>query len=252
MDKILILTYHAVDNRSSVTSVSPGLFRWQMESLADLGLRGINLAEAFRHFRQTGKFPESSVVLTFDDAYTCLLDPVFPLLQSLGFSATVFAIAGLIGLDTAEARLINADIKRDLLGWAQLETLLQSGFEIGSHGFSHARLTKLPGEALERELSESQRDLEDRLQTPVDSVAYPYGDFDPTVRVAASKYYRYGCTTDLGRVGPDTDPLQLDRVDVYYLKNRKIFSEVCSGGLEGYLNMRQYLRQIRKFTGSKS
>ena len=56
MDKLLILTYHAVDTRPSVISVSPEMFLQQMEQLAKHGLRGIGLAEAFAHHDEHGRF----------------------------------------------------------------------------------------------------------------------------------------------------------------------------------------------------
>jgi peptidoglycan/xylan/chitin deacetylase (PgdA/CDA1 family) len=247
VSKWLILTYHAVDSRASVTSVSPALFQWQMESLAAQNLTGISLADAFDHLERTGSFPQNSVVLTFDDGYLDMMSEVLPVTGSLGFSATVFIISGTVGMNAAQARAVNRDIDRDMLGWSQLEELVQSGFEIGSHTLRHPSLTPLPVTEVERELGESKHKLQQRLQVPVNSFAYPYGDLNQAVRNVASTYYSYGCTTRLGPNSMAVDPLQLKRVDAYYLSKPGVFLRVCDGGLEGYLHLRQSLRDFKKF-----
>jgi peptidoglycan/xylan/chitin deacetylase (PgdA/CDA1 family) len=247
MKNLLILTYHAIDNRQSVISTPPKLFRQQMEMLAERNLVGISLAEAFVHLERTGSFPENSIALTFDDGYLSIADKVLPVMQKLDFSGTVFVISGMIGLRADQARAVNSDIDRDMLNWSQIEELARSGFEIGAHTARHPDLTRLSAAALERELGESRQQMQQRLQTPVDSLAYPYGRLNQAVRTAASAHYSRACTTRLGRNNMDLDPLQLRRVDVYFLRNPKVFMKLCDGGLEAYLHFRQYLRDLKQF-----
>ena len=97
-DPLLILTYHAIDDRPDVISVSPEQFGWQMEQLAARGLNGISLGMAFEHLEKTGQYPSDSVVLTFDDGYLSVLEHALPVLQPHGFSATVFLVAGMMGM----------------------------------------------------------------------------------------------------------------------------------------------------------
>ena len=248
MEKLLILTYHAVDSRSSVTSVTPALFQKQMEMLDDKGLRGISLSEAFDHADQTGRYPDDAVVLTFDDGYRSLIQNVLPVTRSLGFTGTVFVVPDMIEMDAKQTRIVNMDLDRDLLNWQQIETLLGSGFEIGSHTRKHPRLTQLSINEVEEELGGSRKLLQQRLQIPINAIAYPYGSFNPLVRETASRYYRYGCTTLLGRCDMEIDRLLLKRVDVYYLRNARTFSSVCDGELEAYLRFRQYLRNLKQKT----
>ena len=252
MNTLPILTYHAVDLRPSVISITPGLFQTQMEILAENKLTGISLEQAFTQFRQTGRFPENAVVLTFDDGYLSVLENALPIMQAFGFSATVFIVTKAVGMNASEARLVNHDIDRDMLNWAQLESLLASGFEIGSHTLGHPWLTNLSHAEIEQELCESRQCLQKQLQIPVNSIAYPYGNLNREVKEIASKHYRFGCTTDLGRNTASPDPLSLKRLDVYYLQNPKIFSRVCRGKLEAYLCLRQYLRNIKQLSNKFS
>jgi peptidoglycan/xylan/chitin deacetylase (PgdA/CDA1 family) len=249
MKNLLILTYHAIDNRRSVISTPPKLFRQQMEMLTERSLVGISLAEAFDHLDRTGSFPENSIALTFDDGYLSIADKVLPVTQELGFSGTVFVISGMIGLKADQARAVNSDIDRDMLDWSQIEELTRFGFEIGAHTLSHPDLTCLSAAELERELSESRQQMQQRIQAPVDSFAYPYGRFNQAVKTTTSAHYSRACTTRLGRNNMDLDPLQLRRVDVYFLRNPKVFMKLCDGGLEAYLHLRQYLRELKQFVG---
>lgn len=244
--QLAVLTYHAIDNRAAVTSLPPELFRWQMETLAGHGLTGISLAQAFDHLDRTGRFPPNAVVLTFDDGYRSIMEEALPAMAAQGFSGTVFLVSSLVGMTAAQARAAHRDFDRDLLDWREAETLLQAGFEIGAHTVSHPDLTRLPGDALERELGQARAQLEQRLQAPVASLAYPYGWQNAIVRNAAARHYRRACTTRLGRCRPQADPLRIDRIDTYYLRPRRRFLQLVGGGLAGWLRWRQHLRDLKR------
>lgn len=240
-----VLTYHAIDSRPSVISLSPDLFRWQMEALAARGVAGISLARAFDHFERTGHYPPNSVVLTFDDGYLSVLEQALPVMAAQGFSATVFLVTSLMGMTGSQAKAVHPDFDRDLLGWRHAEAWVRSGFEVGSHTVNHADLTRLPPDALEQELGQSRELLERHLQPRVDALAYPYGHFNAAVRAAASRHYRRACTTRLGRCPAQPDLLQLRRVDAYYLQRPQRFLKLLDGGLAGWLLLRQFLRDVK-------
>ena len=251
MNRLTILTYHAVDNRDSVISVSPTLFQRQMKTLAANNIVGISLRTAYDHLAQTGQFPENSVVLSFDDGYLSLHEEVLPVLQPLGFSGTAFLVHDLIGLTAGQAKSISVDIERDLMDWNQVAELMSSGFEVGSHTLQHPKLTHLGPAELSRELGDSREKMQQRLQVTVDSLAYPYGYVNSKVKNAAAEHYRLACTTRLGRVSRETNPLLLQRVDSCYLQHLKMFLDVCKGRRDLYLHFRQSARTIRQqFTKS--
>src|ERR1051325_9964305 len=86
--------------------------------------------------------PKKPVILTFDDGYLDTYELAFPALRDMGMKAVVFVIAD---------RRIKGNIWDDHLGIPpaqllqhhQIIELAQEGFEIGSHSFSHSRLTHL-------------------------------------------------------------------------------------------------------------
>ena len=246
---MLILTWHAIDHRSAVISVSPSQFRWQMEQLSARGMSGISLARAFAHLERTGEFPQNAVALTFDDGYLSVLEHALPVMMDLGFEATVFLVTGLMGMNASDARAAHADFGRDVLSWEQAERLVRAGFEVGSHTLNHPDLRRLPAADQEQELAQSKALLEQRLQPRVDALAYPYGHFNAEVLTAAARHYRTACTTRLGRCGPQTDPFQLNRVDAYYFRQPERFLKLLDGGLAGWLQFRQRLRDLKQVAG---
>ena len=251
-NSILVLTWHAIDRRQSVISITPDQFRWQMANLAEHGLRGISLEQAFEQRALTGRFPEDCVVLTFDDGYQSILDEAFPVMQELSFGGTIFVISGMVGLSASQARSKNPFVDRDLMGWSGLAELASGGIEIASHSVSHPDLTRLDPQSLENELIDSKNTLEQKLQRSVTSFAYPFGDFSPTVRAAVSAHYRLACTTRLGRQSAAGDALLIHRADMYFLRRRPLFRRINSGRLDGYLQIRQQLRDVKARIGGKA
>jgi peptidoglycan/xylan/chitin deacetylase (PgdA/CDA1 family) len=49
------------------------------------------------HVERTGRFPERSLIMTFDDGYIDNYEVVYPMVKRFGFTATMFVTAGFIG-----------------------------------------------------------------------------------------------------------------------------------------------------------
>lgn len=239
-----VLTYHAVDEQASVISVSPERFRRQLQLLAERSIEGISLAEAYAHREASGGFPSGAIVLTFDDGYLSVLEHALPALSVYGFTATIFLASGFAGLPASAARARNPDFDRDLLGWNHAAELVGAGWEIGSHSVSHPDLTRLNQAACEQELRDSKTELEQRLQHPVRSLAYPYGRLNNRVRDAAARHYAYACTTRLA-VYEGGDPLRIDRIDMFYMQDASRFGKLLDGKLDAWLRLRRNLRAAR-------
>ena len=76
----------------------PPNFRRIAENLAATGWRGCTVSEGLAaHKADPGT--QRLVALSFDDGYLNVLEEALPTLQDLGFTATVFVIAGRCGQD---------------------------------------------------------------------------------------------------------------------------------------------------------
>jgi peptidoglycan/xylan/chitin deacetylase (PgdA/CDA1 family)/GT2 family glycosyltransferase len=153
------------------------------------------------------------VILTFDDAYDDFMSDAFPILDRLGFRATVFVVVDRIGKtnDWDKARGFKS---RRLLSLEQIRELHRHGVHFGSHTLTHPWLTDLPDREIERELQDSKRRLEDLLGSEVSSFAYPWGVGDMRVRSAVARAgYKVAVTTQEG-LNWSEDALALKRTNV--------------------------------------
>jgi len=136
------------------------------------------------------------VGVTFDDGYEDFLDAAVPTLVKLGFSATVFVVAGMLGSENTwehggvprpQLKLLEADGVREVS---------ERGMEIGAHSVTHPRLPGLDSETLLREVEDSRQMLSEIVNAPVEGFSYPYGAVDrPAVRAAREAGYVYAVAT---------------------------------------------------------
>lgn len=87
------------------------------------------------------------------------------------------------------------------------------GFEVGFHTRRHERLTRLPDTDLRQALDDGRREIENYADAAVRMIAYPHGDADTRVAVAAAEAdYSAGFTTDFVPVLPTTHPMLVGRL----------------------------------------
>lgn len=117
--------------------------------------------------------------LTFDDGLKSHYVTAYPMLKDRDLTGTFFVVAD-----------IDENPHEDLMTSAQIQTLIDDGFEIGSHTLTHPFLTRLSEEEADRELRESKKRIEEEYGISVESVAFPYGDRDKTIIDIAKNIYR--------------------------------------------------------------
>jgi peptidoglycan/xylan/chitin deacetylase (PgdA/CDA1 family) len=240
-----IVTYHSLDETGSVISTSPAAFRGQMAAFAARGFQGIGLGALLDAWEGRGVLPPRPVVLTFDDAFRGVVEHAVPVLAERGFRATVFAVAGCVGR-TNDWPTQPAGVPRlPLCSWEELRSLAPVA-EIGAHGFDHRPLLdSLSPAALDREVVDSRRALEDGLGTPVATFAYPYGVAAPSARAAVRAHYRAACGVAMRKAGPADDRHDLGRIDAYYLRPPRAAAAFGTGAGDVYLALRALGRRVR-------
>lgn len=154
------------------------------------------------------------LLVTFDDAFRSAAT-IFPALRQMGVPIQIFVCTGYA---TDGASLTIPEFAGDdpeqlaTMTWDELRAQAEDGVDVGSHGVSHAHLTRLADEELRRELVESRREIEEQLSRPCAELAYPYGEHDERVR-AAARQAGYGRAFGLRERG--RDPYALPRLDLY-------------------------------------
>ena len=187
----LVLMYHSVadpEQDPNLLRVSPERFDQQLAWLHRQGLRGVSVKELSRASERGAA--SGLVGITFDDGYRDFLTSALPMLERYGFTATLFAVAGLVG---------GVNVWDGGQGWSLLDRdeLLEvkgRGIEIGSHGMTHVRLAGLDHGTLRREVRDSRELLSELLGGAVHGFCYPYGSLDDrAMRAVREAGYAYGC-----------------------------------------------------------
>jgi hypothetical protein len=120
--------------------------------------------------------------LSFDDGFRNVFTNAAPILSALGVPAIVFVPTAIIDADREATRLYCLETTRysaviEMMRWDDLRQMVSSGFEVGSHTRTHARLSTIsndPGR-LEYELAGSRHDIERALGRPCRYIAWPFG-----------------------------------------------------------------------------
>lgn len=192
-----VLMYHSVTRSGcSLTPLSVSLeqFEKQMLYLKRHNLRGVSMRELYLSARRASA--RGLIGLTFDDGYEDFLDTALPVLKSSGFSATVFAVAGMQGEENSWDHYGRSSPRLRLLDAEGIREVSEQGMEVGSHTMNHPRLSEVDAETLDFELNESRRVLSEIVGGPVEGFCYPYGDLDGAAVQAARKAgYAYACAT---------------------------------------------------------
>ena len=120
-----------------------------------------------------------------------------------------------------------------MLDWQQVAEMANGGIDFGSHGASHALLSRLPPAELVDELVRSRAALESATGQAVRTIAYPVGSrraFDERVLDAVSACgYVAGFSYLPGIAGASADtPLALPRLHVERYTTRAMFAAMLS------------------------
>jgi peptidoglycan/xylan/chitin deacetylase (PgdA/CDA1 family) len=203
-----ILLYHHVtdasDKLESRYNVNPEKFEEQMKWLYDNGYQTITVTALADLMRNGGEIPQRPVLITFDDGNLDNYQYAYPILKKYGFVATLYMVDNYIN-------------GKDMISSDQLKELIQNGWEIGSHGRSHTKLTA-EGVDLADEIRLSKLDMEEKLGVTINSFAYPFGEInDEVIRLTVS----YGFTSAVGLGVANSHTMN----SIYYLDRIEIYNE---------------------------
>jgi peptidoglycan/xylan/chitin deacetylase (PgdA/CDA1 family) len=107
--------------------------------------------------------------VTFDDGHISQYSLAFPMLEQMSIRAIFFVTGSWINARSGYMR------------WQHLEEMVRAGFEVQSHGWSHAYLTRCGSAELKNELCRSKGEIESKLGIPVNAISMPGGRWNRSV-----------------------------------------------------------------------
>jgi O-antigen biosynthesis protein len=168
---IPILLYHSVSERAGDSfAVAPDQFASHVQAIAASGRTALTVSEIADGIRGLRRLPERCVGITFDDGFADTVDAV-ELLDREGLRSTVYVTTGSVGA-------------ADMISERHLEVLARrrDSVELGVHTVTHPHLDELTLPAANDEIRSSKAALEELIDRPVNSFAYPHGAYDERVR----------------------------------------------------------------------
>lgn len=186
--KVPILLYHHIteesfDEDKAISLISPSDFRLHMTAIKT-NFTPISLRQYYEYVMcddGSVTIPKNPIIVTFDDGYLSNYEIAYPILKELEIPATIFVVTDTVGAIAGEGKVNNSHFS-----WEQAREMENSGLiDIQSHTVNHVRVAELPFAEQIRQLRKSKYDIEKNLGRACDMIAYPYGDYDESVRRAA-------------------------------------------------------------------
>lgn len=218
----LILAYHGISKNPQFNCVTRDAFREHLIWMRNR-YRVVPLSELVNDL---GTSPAPDRVnmssITFDDGYTNFPELALPVLQELGFHATVFVPSGKIGYYNDWDRMHAEFCRMDIMSLSELRQLPQESVEIGSHGITHTPLNRVSDTEIKREIIGSRSEVEQRTGRRVRFFSFPFGAYPIRRRLKLydSEFrpiggYLAACSSRWGRFNTKRDIPMLRRIGVW-------------------------------------
>ena len=218
--QIPILMYHAVhvmdpsEASNANLIVDPDLFEAQIKA----GYYFLTPEEAYKAFTENALPAKKVVWLTFDDGNEDFYTIAYPILKKYKAKATNNVITGFVKKGNAG----NLTVK-------QMKEMMAHGMSFQSHTVNHPDLSATDKATQKVELTDSIDFLENKLNTKVNTIAYPSGRYNQTTLDLAKKTYKLGLTTNEGLASAKDGLLSLNRVRILPTTTAKgLLSEIAT------------------------
>ncbi|MFR6420119.1 MAG: polysaccharide deacetylase family protein [Streptococcus salivarius] len=222
--QIPILMYHAVhvmdpsEASNANLIVDPDLFEAQIKALSKAGYYFLTPEEAYKAFTENALPAKKVVWLTFDDGNEDFYTTAYPILKKYKAKATNNIITGFVKKGNAG----NLTVK-------QMKEMMAHGMSFQSHTVNHPDLSATDKATQKVELTDSIDFLENKLNTKVNTIAYPSGRYNQTTLDLAKKTYKLGLTTNEGLASAKDGLLSLNRVRILPTTTAKgLLSEIAT------------------------
>jgi len=197
-----LFVYHRFgDAKHASTNVSLETLKKQFDYFKDNEYEVISLDKLNKALKAKKDIPDNWVIFCIDDSYKSFYENALALFKDYKYPFTLFVY-------------IEATDKNygDFMSWEQIKEAQKYG-EIGLHSYGHKHMVSLSPEAIRKDTDKALISFEDHLGYSPKYYAYPYGEFDESVKKEISKYgFELILNQNVGAVSSKSPHDDLDRI----------------------------------------
>lgn len=228
---VMVLNYHKIADEHKSLSVTLDDFEQQMKWLKEYGFTCITPEQLYDFVANGAELPEKPVLITFDDGYKDNYTNAYPIMKKYGMKGTIFVVTGFLG------------VYDNYLTWEQAKELLDAGFNIESHTYSHKSMTEASDEDISNELVKSRQTIKEKLGIDSDFMAYPTGTYNLHIaELVKNAGYKGAFTIKYDNVSRDSNVYALERVPVFHTNETN----------KDFLERLQYIPLLYKYGWGKN
>jgi peptidoglycan/xylan/chitin deacetylase (PgdA/CDA1 family) len=197
----VVIYHHVSENTPASTSVSPEQFEQHLELIEELGLKVVPITQITDAIKNNEPVSNNWIAITFDDGYRSVYEYALEKLKARKLPFTIF---------------VNPDMVKPskmYMSWPELKEAAQHGAIIANHTLKHENLVSdgLTKEQIKQNLLDGEQKILDETGQSHRLLAYPYGEYNDTVRQALGELGFVGFAQHSGAIGNSSDLLALSR-----------------------------------------
>lgn len=225
---IPILCYHNLNpTKPGSMNMTPERFESEIKYLQDNGFTIIPLKDAVAYLQgKRDSLPKKSIVITADDGWKSVYTYMWPIVKKYNFPVTLFIYPSTISSG------------KNAMTWDELKELQQTGlFDIQSHTVDHPNFKIMKrhlssekyAEYVRKQLENSKKTLEEKTNTKITLLAWPFGIYDSYLEDAAAKAgYDMAFTIDYKTANRSFRPMAQPRYMMVTAESQKTYEGIVN------------------------
>lgn len=225
---IPILCYHNLNpTKPGSMNMTPQKFETEIKWLKDNGFTIVPLQVAVEYLQgKRDTLPPKAVVVTADDGWKSVYTYMYPIIKKYNIPVTLFIYPQTISAG------------KNAMTWDELKELKATGlFDIQGHTYSHPNFKqekrRLSPQAYEKfvnnELANSKKILEEKLETKISYLAWPFGIYNDYLEEQAAKAgYVMAFTIDARTANKGFKPMSQPRFMIIDAQSLQVFEGIAN------------------------
>ena len=197
-----LFVYHRFgDDKHASTNTSLDILKKQFDYFKDNDYKVISLETLNKALKSHQDIPDNWVVFCIDDSYKSFYENGLSLFKEYNYPFVLFVY-------------IEATDKNygDYMSWEEIKETSKYG-EIGLHSYGHKHMVSLSAQEIRKDTDKALASFEKHLGYTPKYYAYPYGEFDESVKNEISSYgFELIFNQNVGAVSQESPPDDLDRI----------------------------------------